>query len=129
MHTEAARCPRLLPSHGARYQPATRSGDADRDPEEDEAEPVAQLAWERPSERAQVERHERVELVELLVGGVEAGMIAALIGFGVAGGIAIVAVLAYRAFAFCIPLVPGAVTISSSSPCTAGSTPTGALLP
>jgi hypothetical protein len=92
-------------------QPATGSGDADRDPEEDEAEPVAQLAWERPSERgAQVERHERVELVELLVGGVEAGMIAALIGFGVAGGIAIVAVLAYRAFAFCMPLVPGAVT-------------------
>jgi uncharacterized membrane protein YbhN (UPF0104 family) len=43
------------------------------------------------------------------VGGVEAGMIAALIGFGVAGGLAIVAVLAYRAFAFWIPLVPGSI--------------------
>jgi uncharacterized membrane protein YbhN (UPF0104 family) len=43
------------------------------------------------------------------VGGVEAGMIGALIGFGVAGGLAIVAVLAYRAFAFWLPLVPGTV--------------------
>lgn len=43
------------------------------------------------------------------VGGVEAGMIGALIGFGVAGGLAIVAVLAYRAIAFWLPLVPGAI--------------------
>jgi uncharacterized membrane protein YbhN (UPF0104 family) len=43
------------------------------------------------------------------VGGVEAGMIGALIGFGVAGGLAIVAVLAYRAFAFWLPLVPGTI--------------------
>lgn len=43
------------------------------------------------------------------VGGVEAGMIGALIGFGVASGLAIVAVLAYRAFAYWLPLVPGTV--------------------
>jgi putative heme transporter len=43
------------------------------------------------------------------VGGVEAGMIGALIGFGVTGGLAIVAVLAYRAFAFWLPLIPGTV--------------------
>ena len=43
------------------------------------------------------------------IGGVEAGMIGALIGFGVAGGLAIVAVLAYRLFSFWLPLVPGAV--------------------
>jgi uncharacterized membrane protein YbhN (UPF0104 family) len=43
------------------------------------------------------------------VGGVEAGMIGALIGFGVATGLAIVSVLAYRAFAFWLPLIPGAV--------------------
>jgi uncharacterized protein (TIRG00374 family) len=43
------------------------------------------------------------------VGGVEAGMIGALIGFGVPGGLAIVAVLSYRAFAFWLPIVPGAL--------------------
>jgi uncharacterized protein (TIRG00374 family) len=43
------------------------------------------------------------------IGGVEAGMIGALIGFGVAGGLAIVAVLAYRAFAFWLPLLPGTI--------------------
>lgn len=43
------------------------------------------------------------------VGGVEGGMIAALIGFGVADGLAIVAVLVYRAFAFWLPMLPGAV--------------------
>ena len=43
------------------------------------------------------------------VGGVEAGMIGALIGFGVAGGLAIAAVLAYRAIAFWLPLAPGVV--------------------
>jgi uncharacterized membrane protein YbhN (UPF0104 family) len=41
------------------------------------------------------------------VGGVDGGMIAALIGFGVAGGLAIAAVLAYRAFAFWLPTIPG----------------------
>jgi uncharacterized membrane protein YbhN (UPF0104 family) len=43
------------------------------------------------------------------IGGVEAGMIGALIGFGVATGLAIVAVLAYRAFAFWLPLIPGSI--------------------
>jgi uncharacterized protein (TIRG00374 family) len=41
------------------------------------------------------------------IGGVEGGMIAALIGFGVPGGLAVVAVLTYRAFAFWLPTIPG----------------------
>jgi uncharacterized protein (TIRG00374 family) len=41
------------------------------------------------------------------VGGVEGGMIAALIGFGVPAGLAVVAVLTYRAFAFWLPTIPG----------------------
>jgi hypothetical protein len=36
-------------------------------------------------------------------------MIAALIGFDVAGGLAVVAVLSYRAFAFWLPTLPGAI--------------------
>ena len=36
-------------------------------------------------------------------------MIGALIAFGVPGGLAIVAVLAYRAFAFWLPTLPGAI--------------------
>lgn len=43
------------------------------------------------------------------VGGVEGGMIGALLGFGVAAGPAVVAVLAYRAFAFWLPIVPGSI--------------------
>lgn len=43
------------------------------------------------------------------LGGVEGGMIGALAGFGVPGGLAIAAVLAYRAFAFWLPTVPGVV--------------------
>jgi uncharacterized membrane protein YbhN (UPF0104 family) len=43
------------------------------------------------------------------VGGVDGGMIGAAIGFGIDGGLAIVAVLAYRAFAFWLPTVPGTV--------------------
>ena len=43
------------------------------------------------------------------IGGVEGGMIAALIGFDVAGGLAVVAVLSYRAFAFWLPTLPGAI--------------------
>jgi putative heme transporter len=43
------------------------------------------------------------------VGGVEGGMIAALIAFGVPGGLAVVAVLTYRAFAFWLPTIPGAL--------------------
>ena len=41
------------------------------------------------------------------VGGVEGGMIGALLAFGVTGGLAVVAVLTYRAFAFWLPTVPG----------------------
>ena len=43
------------------------------------------------------------------IGTVEGGMIAALIGFGVGGGLAIVAVLTYRAFAFWLPIIPGTI--------------------
>ena len=43
------------------------------------------------------------------VGAVDGGMIAALIGFGVSGGLAIVAVLSYRALAFWLPIVPGTI--------------------
>ena len=41
------------------------------------------------------------------VGGVDGAMIGALIGFGVAPGLAIVGVLAYRVFAFWLPTVAG----------------------
>jgi uncharacterized membrane protein YbhN (UPF0104 family) len=43
------------------------------------------------------------------VGGVEGGMIAALIGFGVAADLAVLGVLTYRAVAFWLPTVPGAI--------------------
>lgn len=43
------------------------------------------------------------------IGSVEGGMIGAFIAFGVAGGLAIVAVLTYRAFAFWLPTVPGTI--------------------
>ena len=43
------------------------------------------------------------------IGGVEGGMIAALISFDVAGGLAVVAVLSYRAVAFWLPTIPGAI--------------------
>ena len=41
------------------------------------------------------------------VGSVDAGMIGALIAFGVDGGLAIVGVLSYRAFSFWLPTIPG----------------------
>ncbi|MCU0258882.1 MAG: flippase-like domain-containing protein [Solirubrobacteraceae bacterium] len=41
------------------------------------------------------------------IGGVDGGMIGALIAFGVAPSLAIVSVLTYRAFAFWLPTVPG----------------------
>jgi len=44
------------------------------------------------------------------VGGVEGGMIAALVAFGAPAGLAVVAVLSYRAFAFWLPTIPGAVS-------------------
>jgi uncharacterized protein (TIRG00374 family) len=43
------------------------------------------------------------------VGGVDGGMIGALLAFGVDGGLAVVAVLTYRAFAFWLPTIPGAI--------------------
>jgi uncharacterized protein (TIRG00374 family) len=43
------------------------------------------------------------------VGGVDGGMIGAFIAFGVGGGLAVVAVLTYRAFAFWLPTIPGAI--------------------
>lgn len=43
------------------------------------------------------------------VGGVDGGMIGSLIAFGVDNGLAVVAVLTYRGFAFWLPTIPGAV--------------------
>ena len=43
------------------------------------------------------------------IGGVDGGMIGALVGFGVAGSLAVVAVLSYRVLAFWLPTFPGAV--------------------
>jgi len=43
------------------------------------------------------------------IGAVDGGMIGALIGFGVDAGLAIVAVLTYRLFAFWLPIVPGVI--------------------
>jgi putative heme transporter len=43
------------------------------------------------------------------IGGVDGGMIGAFAAFGVNPGLAIVAVLAYRAFAFWLPTIPGAL--------------------
>jgi uncharacterized membrane protein YbhN (UPF0104 family) len=43
------------------------------------------------------------------VGGVEGGMIASYAAFGVDGGLAVVAVLVYRAFTFWLPLIPGVI--------------------
>jgi uncharacterized membrane protein YbhN (UPF0104 family) len=43
------------------------------------------------------------------VGGVDGGIIAALVGFGVSPGIAFLAVLTHRVFAFWLPTVPGGI--------------------
>lgn len=43
------------------------------------------------------------------IGGVDGGMIGALIAFGVPAGLAVAAVLTYRAFAFWLPTLPGVV--------------------
>ncbi len=43
------------------------------------------------------------------IGGVDGGMIGALIAFGVPSSLAIVSVLTYRAFAFWLPTIPGAI--------------------
>jgi putative heme transporter len=42
------------------------------------------------------------------IGGVDGGMVAALVAFGSDPALAVVAVLAYRGFAFWLPIVPGA---------------------
>jgi uncharacterized protein (TIRG00374 family) len=41
------------------------------------------------------------------IGGVEGGMIGAFVAFGVPGGRAVIAVLAYRAISFWLPTIPG----------------------
>jgi hypothetical protein len=43
------------------------------------------------------------------IGGVDGGMIGAFVAFGVDAELSVVAVLAYRAFAFWLPTLPGAV--------------------
>jgi uncharacterized protein (TIRG00374 family) len=43
------------------------------------------------------------------IGGVDGGMIGALVAFGVSGGLALVAVLTYRLFAFWLPTIPGTI--------------------
>jgi uncharacterized protein (TIRG00374 family) len=43
------------------------------------------------------------------IGGVDGGMIGALVGFGVSASLAVVAVLSYRVLAFWLPTLPGAV--------------------
>ena len=43
------------------------------------------------------------------LGSVEGGMIGAFLAFGVDGGLAVTAVLAYRAFAYWLPMIPGAI--------------------
>ncbi|WP_372788257.1 YbhN family protein [Paraconexibacter sp.] len=43
------------------------------------------------------------------VGGVEGGMVGVLLAFGVATGPAVLAVLAYRLYAFWLPIIPGSV--------------------
>ena len=48
------------------------------------------------------------------IGGVDGGMIGAFAAFGVDLGLAVVAVLAYRGFAFWLPTLPGALAYLSS---------------
>jgi uncharacterized membrane protein YbhN (UPF0104 family) len=43
------------------------------------------------------------------IGGVEGGMVGALAAFGVDPGLALIAVLAYRGFAFWLPIIPGVI--------------------
>src|SRR3954468_8459668 len=43
------------------------------------------------------------------IGGVDGGMIGTFIAFGVDGGLAVIAVLVFRAFAFWLPTLPGGV--------------------
>jgi uncharacterized protein (TIRG00374 family) len=43
------------------------------------------------------------------IGGVDGGMIGALVAFHVGAGLALIAVLVYRLFAFWLPTIPGAI--------------------
>ncbi len=43
------------------------------------------------------------------IGGVDGGMIGALVAFGVGGNLAVLAVLSYRLFAFWLPTIPGVI--------------------
>jgi putative heme transporter len=43
------------------------------------------------------------------IGGVDGGMIGALVAFGISGSLALIAVLVYRLLAFWLPTIPGAV--------------------
>ncbi|HEY1456998.1 MAG TPA: lysylphosphatidylglycerol synthase transmembrane domain-containing protein [Solirubrobacteraceae bacterium] len=43
------------------------------------------------------------------IGGVDGGMIGALVAFGVSGSLALIAVLVYRLLAFWLPSIPGAI--------------------
>ena len=43
------------------------------------------------------------------IGGVDGGMIGALVAFGVGGGLALIAVLTYRLLAFWLPSIPGVI--------------------
>jgi uncharacterized protein (TIRG00374 family) len=47
------------------------------------------------------------------VGGVDGGIVGALVAFGTDPSLAIVAVLAYRFFSFWLPIAPGAVAFAS----------------
>jgi uncharacterized membrane protein YbhN (UPF0104 family) len=47
------------------------------------------------------------------IGGVDGGMVGALVAFGTDPSLAILAVLAYRFFAFWLPIAPGAVAFAS----------------
>jgi uncharacterized protein (TIRG00374 family) len=44
------------------------------------------------------------------IGGVEGGMVGAFVAFGVSPELALVAVIAYRGFAFWLPIVPGVIS-------------------
>jgi hypothetical protein len=44
------------------------------------------------------------------IGGVEGGMVGAFVAFGVDAEVALLAVIAYRGFAFWLPIVPGVVS-------------------
>jgi uncharacterized membrane protein YbhN (UPF0104 family) len=50
------------------------------------------------------------------VGGVEGGLVASLVAFGEPAGLALAGVLAYRAFAFWLPTVPGVVAYARMHP-------------